>query len=658
VRNVQRKGQWMLAAALAATGAMPGFGQQQSRGIDVESYKIDVQVNPSTQSIAATAQVTFLPLDDNTTAVSFELNNALNLTKVTDAAGHEVSSTREPKDSTVRLQFGQPIAKGSRQTVTFAYDGRLTGQEESPVPGIKFASVQKDYAYLTYPARWFPISGYTADRYTAEVRVTVPAGFRAVSSGIEKKDSGAGGSTIYSFQQLKPSFPGSVAIVQGEPQRISAQGVTSDIWFRGDDAAMAKPFGEELGKVMTYLTSLYGLPPVSNLLVVETDSGAPNGYSAPGMLFLSPNGIGKQPSQRLLANQLTRQWFGGLFSPVNRNHLWIVNGMAKYAEVLYQESLNGPSVLEAEVKDFYVDALTVREAPMRQAARFEDYSPELFAITGSKGAAVLHMLRGVIGDAAFQKALKSVSDQFAYKSISTDDFRKAFETASDQQLQGFFVQWTESTGSPEFTMEYTIFRTQKGFRVMGKIAQDLDTFRMPVDLKIETEGNPEMKKVDVVGTSSEFVVETFGKPKKVIIDPDGRVLRMSPQMRVAVAIRRGEQLAEVGDYAEALKEYQKALEVTRVSSLAHYRVAEVFFLQGNYQSAAKEFRESLNGDLDPKWTEVWSHIFLGKIFDISQQRDRARNEYTQAIRTKDNTQGAQEEAARYVQKPYERLDKN
>ena len=60
---------------------------------------------------------------------------------------------------------------------------------------------------------------------------------------------------------------------------------------------------------------------------------------------------------------------------------------------------------------------------------------------------------------------------------------------------------------------------------MGKIAQDLDTFRMPVDLQIETEGNPEQKRVEVVGTSSEFVVDTFGKPKTVIIDPDTRATR-------------------------------------------------------------------------------------------------------------------------------------
>src|ERR1700755_1802213 len=103
---------------------------------------------------------------------------------------------------------------------------------------------------------------------------------------------------------------------------------------------------------------------------------------------------------------------------------------------------------------------------------------------------------------------------------------------------------------------------------MGKIAQDLDTFRMPVDLKIETEGNPEQKRVEVGGTSSEFRVDTVGKPKGVTIDRDNRWLRYSSQVRVAVSRRRGEQFAELSEFGEALKEYQRALETNRTSSLA------------------------------------------------------------------------------------------
>jgi aminopeptidase N len=264
------------------------------------------------------------------------------------------------------------------------------------------------------------------------------------------------------------------------------------------------------------------------------------------------------------------------------------------------------------------------------------------------------MLRGVVGDEKFLQTLKDFAAQYAWKSVTTDDFKKTAEKVSAQDLGYFFIQWIESSGAPEFKLEYTIFRTQKGFRAMGKIAQDLDTFRMPVDLKIETEGNPEQKRVEVMGTSSEFSVDTFGKPKNIMLDPDNRVLRYSNQMRVAVAIRRGEQFAEISEFNEALKEYQKALEANRTGSLAHYRIGEVFFLQNNYQAAANEFREALNGDLQPKWTEVWSHINLGKIFDITGQRERAVNEYKQAERTKDNTQGALEDAAKYLKSPFER----
>jgi tetratricopeptide (TPR) repeat protein len=193
---------------------------------------------------------------------------------------------------------------------------------------------------------------------------------------------------------------------------------------------------------------------------------------------------------------------------------------------------------------------------------------------------------------------------------------------------------------------------------MGKVTQDLDTFRMPVTLRIETEGNPEEKQVEVVGTSSEFSVDTFGKPKNVVLDPKDQLLRVDDTMRVAVAIRKGEQFVATGEYSEALREYQKALDVVKTSSLAHYRVGELFFLQQNWQPAANEFREALQGDLQPKWTEVWSHINLGKIFDVSDQRDRAVNEYRLAMRTKDDTQGALEEAGKYINQKFERPRNN
>jgi aminopeptidase N len=648
---------WTNVVAVACAAAVFPISAQaqtpQRPRIDVEHYVVDAQIDPAAQTLRANVQVRFTPVDD-VSAATFELNNALNVARVVDGANRDVPTSRVQQNFSLQLRFPEALPKGKPSTLAFTYDGKLTGNEESPVYGIKFAAIKPELAYLMYPSRWLPVNDYTTDRFTAEMRITVPTGYRVVAPGLEERgDQAAGGGTTYRFRYNQPSFPASIAVLRGEGQRVPSQGVTTTVYFN-EQKDMATAYGEETGKMVTFFTGVYGLAPHANLTLIETEAGTPNGYSAPGLLFFSPRTIGRQVNPRALANQVSRQWWGALMSPTTRNHIWITNGNARYAEFLWIEQNHGTGALESEVRDTYIEALTVGEPPLIQAARLEDYSPEYWAATAAKGAAVIHMLRGVLGEEPFRKVLRTFSDRYSWKSINTDDFRKVAEEVSGQPLQYFFMQWIESTGAPEFKLEFTTFRTQKGFRAMGKISQDLDTFRMPVELRIETEGNPEDKRVEVVGTSSEFIVETFGKPRNIVIDPSNKVLKNNPQVRVAVAIRRGEQFAEVGDFGEALREYQRALDVNRNSSLAHYRVAEVFMLQGNYQSAANEFREALNGDLEPKWTEVWAHINLGKIFDVTGQRERAVNEYQLAQRTKDNSQNAQEEVAKYLKQPYER----
>ncbi len=639
-------------AVLALWGLAQDSGQQEDRRarIDVDSYTIDARINPDTQTLTAQVAVRFIPADQ-TNAVTFELNNALNISKIVDDKGQNLQSSRNQQDNTVRVTFPEPLNAAQPVVLTFNYDGHLTGNEDSPIYGVKFAAIQPDFAFLLYPARWFPVSGYTSDRFTSKISVTVPIGYTVVGSGAGS-NTAAADSTTFTFDFNKPSFPGDIAVEKSQPVKSSNNGLTTALWFRGPEANMANAYGQAAADMVTYFSSVFGAAPYANLKVVETADGAANGYAAPGIVFISPQSIGKEVNANVLANQIARQWWEEQVSPVNRNHMWLENGMALYAEALWTEKEKGAAALEQRMKDIGITALTIDNVPMIQTARLEDYSPEYWALSGDKGAAVFQMLRATMGDQKFFAALKGFQQQYAWKSAATEDFRKACEAEMGQELRYFFLQWVESNGAPEFKLEWTILRTQKGFRVQGKISQDLDTFRMPVDLHIETDGNPEDKTIEVMGTSSEFSVDTFGKPTKISIDPGNKVLRMSPQMRVQVAIRKGEQYVQVSEFAQALKEYQRALDTQKNSSMAHYRVGEVFFLQQSYQSAADEFREALRGDLAPKWVEVWAHIYLGKIFDISGQRERAVNEYQQGQRTRDNTQGAQDVIAQYLKQPY------
>ena len=124
---------------------------------------------------------------------------------------------------------------------------------------------------------------------------------------------------------------------------------------------------------------------------------------------------------------------------------------------------------------------------------------------------------------------------------------------------------------------------------------------------------------------------------------------MRPLILIAFAVGLG--FGQSND-CDTLDKCQELLKTQRNSSLFHFRIADIYLLQGNYQASANEFRESLSGDLEPRWIEVWAHINLGKIYDLTNQRPRAINEYRLAVRTKDDTRGALAEAARYIETPY------
>ena len=104
---------------------------------------------------------------------------------------------------TVRLSLAETLPKGKPATLTFVYGGKLTGAEESPVWGIKFAAIHPDFAYLMYPARWFPVNDYTADRFTTDLKVTVPSGYKVIASGLDSADLAADGKTAMHFSSRR-----------------------------------------------------------------------------------------------------------------------------------------------------------------------------------------------------------------------------------------------------------------------------------------------------------------------------------------------------------------------------------------------------------------------------------------------------------------------
>jgi tetratricopeptide (TPR) repeat protein len=460
----------------------------------------------------------------------------------------------------------------------------------------------------------------------------------------------------FTFAYTKPSFPGTIVAGIFQEYKSDEAGMDLHVYFKPAHQTLAPAYTTTAVQEFTYYITLYGTPLSQKLNVVELPSDTVPYAWAPEIAALAGPSITEKTNYRLLANAVAHQWWGVSVSPATKDDWWLVDGFSRYSEAMYVENAAGSAGLEEAIKDMSVGALAYDTVPLSSASKLDPFSTEFQSLVTDKGAMILHMLRWVLGEDKYLKTMREFAETYEGKSASMDDFRAIAEKYYGEQLTWFFSQWLDSTGAPEFKVKYTTYRlgNNKGFRVAGEISQDLDLFRMPVDLRIDTDGKTEDKRLEVVGTNSPFSVETFGRPRRIAVDPDHHVLTNSSDVKLRSSILRGQAMQQQGDLSGALAEFNKALDLNKNSSLAHYRIAEIFFLQRNYQASANSYRSSINGDGEPRWTEVWSHIQLGKIFDITGQRERAINEYRQAIQTNDDTFAALEEARKYLAKAYER----
>jgi len=647
----------LAGAACAAMMTVPAVTQRSERpALNITGYTIDAELEPASHHLTATAVVSFTA-PPNLDVVTFGFHPALKVNKITDESGKVLDGERMA-DGSIRVTAQSGFTAGQSVRWTFAYDGTITGNEDGPVEGLKLAAIQEPISYLMYPARWFPMTGYMTDRFTAEMHIKVPQGMRVIASG------GAGSpkpATLaegkpgdeYDFNWTKPGFPGTVIAGRfAEPFSVGPGNVK--VYLTIAHQASGNQVAQAAAKEYDFFTDNFGELESERLNVVELpDDTLPSAY-APELAAVMGGRIGDKSGARLLANTIAHQWWGSEVSPRTLGDAWITNGMSRYGELMYVEDESGRSALRSALDDVAAGALAYDTIPLSSSGRLDPFSPQFQSMTLEKGAMIFHMLRWEVGDKAFLAILKGALSEYTDKPITTDDFERVAEAQSQQQLTPFFAQWIDGTGAPRFTNKYAVYRlgNNKGFRTIGEIGQDLDLFRMPVELRVETEGKTENQKVDVVGTETQYVVDTFGRPRKISIDPGDWVLKTTPDLQVRISILKGQQLVAQNDLVGAVAEYKKALDANPLSSLASYRIGEVLFTQCNYQASVNAFRDALRGDDEPTWTEVWSHIAIGKIFDITGQRDRAVGEYRLAVQTNDNTQGAVNEARQYLQKPF------
>jgi aminopeptidase N len=625
--------------------------------IDVLDYRIEATLVPDTHEITASATVVFTPGEPTDRAV-FELNENLSVQKILNTEGIELEfNQNEGGPGFLAVRYSKPLTPGTSETIKIEYAGgfdrdrfsRMYIRDESS------AYIGMEGIYLMYSSKWFPVSRFLSNRTTATVQITVPLGMTAIGPGAALPVITKGINEIFGYSAKTPILPNIIVAGRYLEKKVQIGDFMLDCYAREDKLDAIQKSADAAAKILAYYQEAYG-PAASgkNFRLVEVDDRLSLQPGMLGTIFITHSELAQSlPPVRELARRIAYQWWQDTIGMQSSNDLWLVDGMAYFSAAQYMSRSQSALEQKEEMEKLAVLALKFEnKSPVRTAYELGFRNESYESVVAGKGAWILNMLKGVMGESRFNQLVQQYIKEFTGKGGSTAAFQKMAEKIYGKDLGWFFSEWIDTIGVPSLEADYVIFKTQSGFRVSGTLKQERDLFRMPIEVGATSLGKQEIIAVELSGKSTAFDVNTVAMPESVVLDPNGKLLRDSPQLKTAVQISLGGDMRQKGDYVGAVRAYESAIKTSPHSSYARFRLAEAFFEQMNLQSAADTFREALNEDREPRWIEVWCYIYLGKIYDILGQRQRAMAEYTKAVNTKDDTNGAQAEANKYLAAPY------
>ena len=185
LRNALRSCGLLVLTATAFLLPVASKAQVQAQakpGFLAEHYDVSATLDAGSQTINAVAKVQFRAVEASG-LIRVELHPNLNINDVKTEQGASLRAEREGGPVDVRVQLPSVVPANSKVTLTFYYTGVLANEENSPLQGVRLASIYKDGAYLLLPARWFPLTAYPSNRFTGTFRFNVPDTFAMAGTG-------------------------------------------------------------------------------------------------------------------------------------------------------------------------------------------------------------------------------------------------------------------------------------------------------------------------------------------------------------------------------------------------------------------------------------------------------------------------------------------
>ena len=509
--------------------------------IDILNYAFKIGLSDTSDEIQGVAKIDVRYLSDGVTSLRFDLikaspalgNKGMTVTHVL-SEGKSLNYKHENEALFIELPAPSQI---NRQILyIISYHGLAAS-------GLKISNNKygdRTFFSDNWPDKgrnWLPIIDHPYDKATCEFIITAPAHYQVVSNGLKIEETDLkDGNRITHWKQSVPiaSWLYVVGVARFAVQYVDKfdnKSIESWVYYQDRDAGFYD-FAEPTKKVLEFYSDNVGSFSYEKLANIQSNSVS-GGMEAASAILYSENSVVGDKNERwrdVVIHEIAHQWFGNAVTEYDWDDVWLSEGFATYFTLLFIEHeyghdafMKGLASSKKRVNAFYAlhpDYRIVHD-------NLNDMGQVTSSQTYQKGSWILHMLRGLVGEDAFRKAIQSYYKKYQNLNATTTDFRKEMEGASGMDLKVFFDQWLYKPGTLTLTGTWHYNAQKKEVTIQLKQAQtDSSIFKLPMEVAIYSskQKDPLLKTIQINGKQNEFNFKIDSEPEKILLDPNSWVL--------------------------------------------------------------------------------------------------------------------------------------
>ncbi len=540
--------QWrrLLLALLLLTTSTLAHAERRERLIDTWRplhYEVSLTFDEKLSGISsAHTEITVLILKDGVSVLDFDFGEMpVDSVKV---GGKPAKYSQS--GGTLLVTLAQAAKKDEQLKIAVAYHGR-------PKDGLILIADKDGKPSATgdnWPDRvhnWIPCFDHPSAKATIRFTITAPARDLVVANGqLESTRSVSNKMMTWVWNEAVPISPYCMIICAGEFARSDSKdkSVTQlSYYVPQSDSKFATRGFAPAAESLKYFTETVAPYPYEKLglIVGATRYGGMENSSA--IVFTSSlfnNFESATPRSHtynisssvegVVAHEIAHQWFGDSVTEATWADLWLSEGFATYFAALFIEKHEGENEFQAHMKDAaekYFVYEKAHKTPIHDRET-ENLNDLLNRNNYEKGAWVLHMLRGLLGDKIFFEGIRDYYAAHRNSTATTEDLRAAMEKASGMSLKDFFTRWVYGVGHPRYeaVWRWSPFSDTQGFvEIALHQVQDDDLFTTPLTVEIVTPDGTQ--RVTIKPNTKNFGarIPVAKPPTTVRIDPDDFVLK-------------------------------------------------------------------------------------------------------------------------------------